>query len=106
MKLGISLLINMAPPQKLVLAPSAMFRGNTVYEVLYVISQYHLLCKICRVAKSCETVVLIRCVYFIKVQTMRTLPSNWEKRNTRHRLKRDATIQNGMKNAICEFELE
>ena len=30
-KLGILILENMAMPQKLVLAPSAIFRGNTVY---------------------------------------------------------------------------
>ena len=29
-KLGISTLLNMAPPQKFVLAPGAIFRGNTV----------------------------------------------------------------------------
>ena len=32
-KLGILILLNMAPPQKLVLAPSAIIRGNTVYDL-------------------------------------------------------------------------
>ena len=31
MKIGISIFINKAPPQKLVLAPSAIIRGNTVF---------------------------------------------------------------------------
>ena len=30
-KVGILILLNMAPPQILVLAPSAIFRGNTVH---------------------------------------------------------------------------
>ena len=34
MKLGILILLNMAPPQKLVLAPGAIIRGNTVFHVL------------------------------------------------------------------------
>ena len=32
-KLGILVLINMTPPQKLVLVPGATFRGNTVHGV-------------------------------------------------------------------------
>ena len=32
-KLGILILLNMAPPQKLVLAPGAIIRGNTVFQV-------------------------------------------------------------------------
>ena len=31
-KFGILILLNMAPLQKLVLAPGAIFRGNTVFE--------------------------------------------------------------------------
>ena len=31
MKIGISIFINKAPPQKLVLAPGAIIRGNTVF---------------------------------------------------------------------------
>ena len=31
MKLGLLILLNMAPPQKLVLAPSAIFRENSAF---------------------------------------------------------------------------
>ena len=34
-KLGILILLNMAPPSKLVLAPSTIFRGNTVHVNYY-----------------------------------------------------------------------
>ena len=40
-KLGILILLNMTLPQKLVLAPDAIFRGNTVFvKLTYVVSQH------------------------------------------------------------------
>ena len=41
-KLGILIILNMAPPQKLVLAPGAIIRGNTIYHI-----------KICFTTKEC-----------------------------------------------------